>query len=187
MANILRIINRWVHTLMLLLAELALGVMVILVVYTVVLRYFFHTGLAWAEEIIPLLVGYFAFFATAMGVRDRMHISMDIFYGLAPKGGKIRAFMDIFSNVCVMLSGAFMLYYGGERIVRLMAFSGYLSVTGLPNWVQYAAVPVVGFIIVFDSLLFLFKVIKPGDRLFSEPDVDYASQVIRKKKGRGEK
>jgi TRAP-type C4-dicarboxylate transport system permease small subunit len=187
MAKTFRIINRWVHTLMLFLAELALGIMVILVIYTVILRYFFNSGLSWAEEIIPLLVGYFAFIACAMGVRDRMHISMDIFYALAPKGGKIRAFMDFFSNVCVMLSGAFMLYYGGERIIRQMALSGTLSVTGLPNWVQYAAVPVVGFIIVFDSFLFLFGVIKPGDRLFSEPDVDYASQVVREKKGKGER
>jgi hypothetical protein len=53
--------------------------------------------------------------------------------------------------------------------------------------VQYAAVPVVGFTILVDSLLFLTGVIKPNDLLFSEPDVDYAAQVIREKKKGGKK
>jgi TRAP-type C4-dicarboxylate transport system permease small subunit len=185
MASVLRAVNRWVHAAMLFLAELSLGFMVILVIVTVVLRYFFSSGIAWAEEVIPLLVGYFAFFACAMGVRDKLHISMDIFYNLAPKGGIVRAAMGFFSDLCVLLSGLFMLYYGGERIVKLMAFSGTLSITHWPNWVQYAAVPVVGFIILFDSLLYLTRVLKPGDRLFSEPEPDYASQVMHEKKEGG--
>lgn len=185
MAKILRAVNRWVHTAMLILAEISLGVMVILVIVTVILRYFFSTGIAWAEEVIPLLVGYFAFFACAMGVRDKMHISMDVFYNLAPKGGIARAAMDFFSDLCVLLSGLFMLYYGGERILKLMAFSGALSITRWPNWVQYAAVPVVGFIIVFDSLLYMTGVIRPGDRLFSEPETGFNSRTAGETKEGG--
>lgn len=187
MVKVLRAINRWVHTVMLTIAELSLGFMVVLVIVTVILRYFFNTGIAWAEEVIPLLVGYFAFFACAMGVRDKTHISMDVFYNLAPKGGIVRAAMDFFSDLCLLTCGLFMLYCGLDRIQKLMRVSGNLSITGWPNWVQYAAVPVVGVIIMLDSLLYMTRVLKPGDRLFSEPDPDFAEQVKQEKmEGRAE-
>lgn len=187
MAKVLRDINRWMHNVILLLAEIALGAMVIIVIMTVILRYFFNTGIAWAEEVPRLLVGYFAFFACAMGVRDHTHITMNVFYNLAPKGGKVRACIDFFANVAILTCGLFMLYYGGARILLMMSRSGALPITRWPNWVQYAAVPVVGFTILFDSLLFLTRVLKPNDLLFSEPEVDYASQVIREKKKGGKK
>ena len=186
MAKVLLNINRWMHRTILLIAEIALAAMVLIVIVTVVLRYFFNTGIAWAEEVPRLLVGYFAFFACAMGVRDHTHITMNVFYNLAPKGGRVRACIDFFANVAVLLCGLFMLYYGGARILLMMTKTGALSITRWPNWVQYAAVPVVGFTILFDSILFLTRVIKPNDLLFSEPEVDYTEQVIhdRKKGGR---
>ncbi len=183
MPELLRTINRWIHTVMLFLAEIALASMVLIVIMTVILRFFFRTGIGWAEEVPRLMVGYFAFFACAMGVRDHTHISMDVFYNLAPKGGKIRAFMDFFVNVCILLCGAFLLYYGGDRIMRMMRLSGVLPMTGWPNWVRYAAAPIVGFTIIFDSILYLTRVLKRNDLLFSEPDVDYMSQVTHEKKG----
>ena len=185
MAKVLRDINRWIHHVILLLAEIALGAMVIIVIMTVILRYFFNTGIAWAEEVPRLLVGYFAFFACAMGVRDHTHITMNVFYNLAPKGGKLRACIDFFANTAVAACGLFMLYYGGARILLMMSRSGALPITRWPNWVQYAAVPVVGFTILIDSILFLTGVLKPNDLLFSEPEVDYAAQVIREKKKGG--
>ncbi len=185
MAKALRDINRWIHNVILFLAEIALGAMVLIVILTVILRFFFNTGIAWAEEVPRLLVGFFAFFACAMGVRDHTHISMDIVYNLAPKGGKLRAFMDFFANVCVLACGAFLLYYGGARILLMMARSGFLPITRLPNWVRYAAAPIVGFTILFDTMLYLTRVLKPGDLLFSEPEVDYAAQVTHEERKGG--
>jgi len=179
---ILRLINRYVHTFVLFLSEIALGAMALIVILAVTLRQF-NSGLAWAEEVPRLMVGYFAFFACAMGVRDKKHITMDVFYNLAPQNGWVRKGMDLFANLCVMACGAFMLLSGSERIMQMMRLSGKLPITQLPNWVRYVAVPVVGLIIVFDSLLYLMKVLRPDDLLFSEPEVDYASQVIHEKKG----
>ena len=179
---ILRLVNRYVHTFVLFLSEIALGAMVLIVILAVTLRQF-NSGLAWAEEVPRLMVGYFAFFACAMGVRDKKHITMDVFYNLAPRNGWIQKGMDFFANLCVMACGAFMLLSGSERIMQMMRLSGKLPITQLPNWVRYVAVPVVGLIIVFDSLLYILKVLRPDDLLFSEPEVDYTSQVVHEKKG----
>ncbi len=183
--DLLRTVNRWVHKTILFFSDLALGAMVLIVILAVTLRQF-HSGLAWAEEVPRLMVGYFAFFACAMGVRDKRHISMDVFYNLAPKNGWVRKGMDLFANLCVMACGAFMMLSGSQRITQMMRLSGKLPITQLPNWVRYIAVPAVGFIIIFDSLLYLFRVLGPKDLLFSEPEVDYASQVMHEEKGEGQ-
>ncbi len=181
MAKVLHDINRWMHRVILLLAEISLAAMVIIVIYSVILRYFFNTGNPWAEEVPRLMVGYFAFFACAMGVRDRTHISMDMVYNLFPKDGKVRACINIFADLCVLACGLFMLYYGGDYILRLMPLPGFLPITRLPNWVKYAAIPVVGFSMVFDLILFLTRAVKPGDLLYTEPPTDEISQIIAEK------
>ena len=176
MAKVFYEINRWVHKIILWLAELALAGMTVIVLATVILRYFFNTGIPWAEEVPRLLVGYFAFLSCAMGVRDRDHIGMDFFYNFFKKGGKIQAAIDFFADFCVLLCGAFMLYCGGDRILRMMNLSGVMPITRWPNWVRYAAFPVAGFAMVFSCVLFLTRVIKPGDKLFSENEVDYEEE-----------
>lgn len=184
-AKALHSINRWMNYVMLFFSEIALAAMALIVILTVVLRYFFHTGLAWAEEVPRLLVGYFAFFACAMGVRDRDHMSMDFFYELFPKNGWIRAVIDLFADLCVLACGFFMFYSGGQRVLKMMNLSGCLPITQWPNWVRYAAVPVAGFIIVFDCILFLTKVIKPGDTLFTEPEEEQAMPLMEGQKEAG--
>lgn len=176
-------VNKRMHGVILFLAEVFLAGMVIIVILTVILRYFFNTGIAWAEEVPRLLVGYFAFLACAMGVRDRTHMSMDLVYEAFPRNGKVRVVIDVFADLCVLACGLFMLYYGGLRILKMMPLPGVMPITRLPNWVRYAAVPVVGFAMLFDSVLFLTRVVKPGDLLFSEPEADYESQCIHETKG----
>ena len=58
-------------------------------------------------------------------------------------------------------------------MLRLMKLPGMLPMTGLPTWVQYIAVPFAGFIMIFDSILFLIRVLNPNDLLYSEAEVDY--------------
>ena len=70
--------NRAVHRVMLYVADVSLILMIAIVTLTVVLRYCFNTGLSWAEEVPRLLVTLFAFLACAMGVRDHMHVSVNV-------------------------------------------------------------------------------------------------------------
>ena len=181
MAKILRDIDRAVHKLLRYISNISLVAMVLILTYTVVLRYVFNTGLAWAEEVPRLLVTVFVFMACAMGVRDHVHISVSFVYNLFRKNGKVQKALIFLGDFVVLVCGAFMLYYGGLRVLKMMSLSGVQPMTGLPNWVQYIAVPFAGLIIVYDSLLFLFGVIKPDDLMHAEPEVDYTGQVERKR------
>lgn len=176
MANALRTINKWTHKFFLLISELSLAAMVVVVTMTVVLRYCFNTGIGWAEEVPRLLVTLFTFLACAMGVRDKTHMSVGMIYNKFKKDGKMQKFLDVFENVCILVCGLFMLYYGGLRCIKMMGLSGRLPMTGLRTWWQFLPIPLSGFLISFDSILFLTGVLKPTDTLFSERDKD-ASEI----------
>ena len=48
------------------------------------------------------------------------------------------------------------------------------------------SVPLAGFVMSRDSIFFLTGVLKPGDLLYSEPEIDYTQSVIYdKKKAKG--
>ena len=176
MLSLIRSLNKGIHRIMLWVADIALVAMVVIVTMTVTLRYVFNSGIGWAEEVPRLLVTLFAFLAMAMGVRDHVHIGVNIVYNLFPKDGLARRFMVAFSDIIVLLCGAFMLYYGGRRCLQLMRLPGQLPMTGLRTWWQYLPIPLAGFVITFDSILFLTGVLKRDDLLYSEPEVNYVDE-----------
>jgi TRAP-type C4-dicarboxylate transport system permease small subunit len=90
LAEILRKIDRAVHKILLVIAQVSLIAMVLILTYTVILRYVFNTGLSWAEEVPRLLVTVFVFLACAMGVRDHLHISVNVVYNRFKKDGRMR-------------------------------------------------------------------------------------------------
>lgn len=178
MKDNLRTINEWAHKVFLFIAEIALAAMVIIVTITVILRYFFNTGLSWAEEVPLLLVSLFAFLACAMGVRDHTHMAVTVIYNRFSKGGPSQKALDILTDVCILLCGLFMLIIGGQRCIKMMSLPGKLPMTGLRTWWQFMPIPVAGFLMTFDSILFLTGVLNPHETLFTEPDVDYSEQIL---------
>ena len=185
-ARSLRLANRWIHKIMLVIAEVALAAMILIVFFTVVLRYCFSTGIGWAEEVPRLLVNLFSFAAAAIGVRDHLHISVSVFYNLFAKDGLMRKILDILYDVSVLLCGLFMLYFGTQYSWKLAHLTGRLPMTGWNTCIQYIPAAIAGFIITFDSLLFLFGVLKPGDLLYSEEEVDY-NEMMRQNKAEAAK
>lgn len=171
-------LNHLVHKIMLVVATLSIIAMIVIVTMTVVLRYCFNTGLSWAEEVPRLLVTVFAFMACAIGVRDHMHVSVDAIYNRFPVGSKARKFMDVLTDVCMLLVGVFMFWVGGQRTMKLFSLTGTLPITGISTAWQYLPIPVAGFVMTFDSILFLTGIVKKDDLLYSEPEIDYTDEAV---------
>lgn len=177
MAEILRKINRGIHKGLLLVAQVALIVLVVIVTYTVVARFFFNTGNSWAEELPRILVALFAFLACAMGVRDHLHVGVSVIYNRFAEGGKARKVLDFLTDFCVFIVALFMIKVGFDYCVSLGARGGKLPMTQWPVWIQYASIPISGVIMAFDSLLFMTGVLKQNDTIFSDPDDDPVEQA----------
>ena len=140
----------------------------------------FNTGLSWAEEVPRLLVTLFAFIACAIGVRDHLHVAVNAVYNQLPVGGKARKALDVLTDVVVLLCGLFMLYTGGARTMKLFSMPGTLPITGISTAWQYLPIPIAGFVITFDSLLFLTGIVSRDDLLYSEKEIDYTDVAALK-------
>ena len=83
--------------------------------------------------------------------------------------------MDFLVDLSTLICGIMLFYYGIMFIAKLRP--GFLPMTGWPTWIQYIPAPMGGFIMTFDSLLFLFHILDPDDLLYSEKEIDYQELV----------
>lgn len=168
--EILLTIDTFIHKILLAIAQVALFAMIGIVCVTVFYRYVLNSGIIWAEEVPRTLVALFAFIACAMGVRDRMHIGIGFFYNRFKENGKGRRILDLIINLSLLASGFIMLFYGWNLCAKLARST--MPATGFPRWVQYISLPIAGAIIMYDSILFLFGVIKEDNLLYSEKEAE---------------
>ncbi|MDR3051737.1 MAG: TRAP transporter small permease subunit [Oscillospiraceae bacterium] len=159
MQDVLRKINRGIHRVLLFVAQVAVCALVVLVTINVFKRYLFRGGFGWAEEVPAVLVALFAFLACAMGVRDHLHVAVSLIYSRFREGGAARKILEKLTDFSTLLVGLFMLVYGSMLLQRMIGLPGVLPVTGWPRWVQYISVPLAGFVITYDSILFLTGVL----------------------------
>jgi len=170
------LVNHWSHKIILTIAQTAEIAMLAILFMNVVLRYVFNTGVGWAEEVPRLMVILFSFIACAVGVRDHMHVSVTVIYSHI-KNRHVKKALDILSDVATLICGLILVIYGYKYVQKLTMVTGKLPMTGLPTWVQYLPAPMAGFLMTFDSILFLTGILKADDLLYSTKEIDYVELV----------
>ncbi|MEH7235729.1 TRAP transporter small permease [Bacillus sp. JJ1562] len=128
--------------------------LVVIVTMQVGTRYFFNFVFFWSEEITLLLLGWFAFMGIAIGFREYVHLGIDSFTNLFPKG--FNKVLDIIINLSVFAFGIYLVVQGWQFTVLMM--DSTLPATKLPSSATYLTMPVTGVMICLYSLLHLFNV-----------------------------
>lgn len=144
------------------LAMVLLVAMVVLVFLNVVLRYGFSSGVYWSEEISLVIVIWFTFIAMALGVKESLHINVDILPKKLPKGFFIT--LECIRDLLVILIGGIMIYYGWK--LTLNGAKSFLPATQIPNSINYVVLPIAGIFIVLYAVVHLYDDIlkfKGGD------------------------
>jgi TRAP-type C4-dicarboxylate transport system permease small subunit len=117
---------------------LLIGIMVVVIWFEVVERYFLHLGFTWTEEFSRYVMIWAALLAVSCGAYYREHIGLDIVRRFLPeKTGRI-----LF--VCLdLVSLAFFLFLTWYGVGMTRAGLGqYASIFGMSMVVPFAAVPV---------------------------------------------
>ena len=136
------------------LAKLMLLAMTIVIGVMVFMRYVMGIGIRWANELALLLQVWFTFIAMALGVRKRLHISINIMpENLSPKLSWI---LDKFHSLVIAGIGLVMVYYGRELVISTMR--SVLPAMGLRSGYLYLALPVGGALILLEALADLFGI-----------------------------
>ena len=116
--------------------------MLVLAIFGIVLaqvlaRFVFHVSLSWTTEISVTTMIWLTFLGIAVGVRDRVHVSFELFEDRLT--GRAQTILRSLQLV-VMGFLLVVLSYGGYELVKL----GIDQVTpsGVPQWVSFSAIPV---------------------------------------------
>ena len=150
-------------------AVLALGVIVLTVVWQVLARYVTNQSTAWAPELAQTAFVWAALLAIPLGTRSGRHMLVDIWRGRSETVQKV---MFTLASVAVMLICLTLVVYGIEMLHT--SSQRKLSSLGISSGWQMAAVPI-GF-----GLSFIFQ-LEVLVRRFIAPasvNVDPAEQTL---------
>ena len=160
--NRVKNIMNMVHLIVGYFAILQLVALVVLISMQVFCRYVLGFSISWVEEVSLILVIWFSFIAMAIGVKNHLHISIELFTMFLPERIQHGVIAKI-ASLCIILIGIVMMYYGA-----LLAENGLTSTLPATNWpsaVEYIIVPFVGFLITYDALMDLCGLDKGEDLL----------------------
>ena len=113
--------------------------MILIVVMAVITRKGLGWMFAWSEEITLLCLTWFTFMGIAVGFRERLHLSMDLFERLPPK---LLWLSDRFIDGVTFLFGLYLIIYGWDFAMSMRG--SILPATEMPNLVQYVVMPITG-------------------------------------------
>ena len=114
--------------------------MILIVVMAVITRKGFGWMFAWSEEITLLCLTWFTFMGIAVGFRERLHLSMELFVDKLPR--TVLLVTDRFIDLVTFFFGLYLVIYGWN--FAMMMRGSILSATEMPNLVQYIVMPITG-------------------------------------------
>ena len=115
-----------------------LGLMTLIVLWTVFARYVLGAAPSWSEQAALFIMQWFVMAAAAAGVREGFHIRLSLLDGaLSPHAQRGLA---VFRNVLIGVFGAAMAVYGGQLAAATWPHA--IPSLGIPRGASY--LPIVG-------------------------------------------
>lgn len=143
----------WLCKGLLWLSGAGLFLMTMIVAWQVWGRFVLNDSPTWTEPVSLMLMLWFIFLAAAVGVRQRFHLSLDLFRQIVPT--RARLMMDAASFLVVGIFGAAMAWYPQPLIAQTWPVS--IPGLGLPAGLGYVSITVSGALIVVFSVEHLVK------------------------------
>lgn len=117
-----------------------LWVLLIMVFFQVVLRYFFSITWNWIEEVARFLFLWMVWIGAGYAAKCRAHLRIEAFINLLPP--RLRWHIDILSLLIWIGFAAFLAWTGGSLTAVLLKRQQLSPVLQIPMAWAYAAVPV---------------------------------------------
>lgn len=134
----------------------ALVMMIALVFFNAILRYFFDSGIAWSEEFARICFVYMIFLGIILVARDKGHLTVDILITNLPE--KIKLIFSICTNLLILVSMAFIAY--GAVLLMDLTYSQRMPATEISSAFLYLAAFVSSLSYLFIMLFEIYKSIK---------------------------
>lgn len=114
-------------------AGTGLVVMTVIVMWQVFVRYVLNWTNTWTEITAVLLMSWFIFLGSAVGVRENYHLGFDVLLYALPPGGK--KYLRMISDLVVFGFSIGMVIYGIQLV--LLQWPARMPALGIPEGVRY--------------------------------------------------
>jgi len=138
----------------LVLGWLLLG-MALLAFVQVVMRYLFHSGFSWGEEVNRYLCVVLTFGGAALGIEKGSHFTMDVLYRILPE--QVRPFLESLIHLLSALIYTVVAGYGIIQVSRLYHFSSHSPALQIPMFIPYLVIPLGCSLMAWRSLRLVFR------------------------------
>ena len=148
----MKLIDRIFHSFHLFMVWAAKGMLLAMVLITAVQvfsRYVLGFSIRWSEEVPLILMVWFGFISMSIGVKKKLHISIELFFKMFPKPVQKVGYKVV--DLLMMGFGLVMTYYG-FNLARLTMRST-MPATKLPSGVLYSVIALAGIMITYDTLM----------------------------------
>ena len=115
----------------------------------VIMRYGFHSGLAWSEELVREVVILTTFFGSSAAIKARSMIKIDALVQLVPR---LKTPLTFFSNLVVLVFAGMMIHYGWKMAALQVATYQKTIIMEIPLVFLYAILPAMGIMMVFRTI-----------------------------------
>ena len=130
-------------------AIICMVVVTIIVFMDVILRYIFKQGFSWTQEVGTLMLVWFSLIGMAIGVLERIHISIEMFTAKLPE--KAIQVLECIDHILIAVFGGAMVYYG--LLIMNMTKLSTLPATKMPSSVLYVILPLSGLLVLINAIL----------------------------------
>ncbi|BFU60847.1 MULTISPECIES: TRAP transporter small permease [Rodentibacter] len=128
-------IDHYLDNTLKILAIIALLLMVSLVFFNALLRYFFDSGIAWSEELARICFVYMIFLGIVLVAKEKGHLTVDILISTLPH--KLQLACLIISDLLILLAMSFITI--GAYQLMLLTFYQKMPATGISSAFLYIA------------------------------------------------
>lgn len=115
-----------------------LAVMVVTVISQIFYRYFLGNPITWSEEVTRYLFIYVTFLGAAIGIRKKIHVTIDIVADLLK--GAPKKILEKVVEFIMMIFLAVIVYLGTELAISTLGQKS--PALGIPIGLAYLAIPI---------------------------------------------
>ncbi|MBQ9330127.1 MAG: TRAP transporter small permease [Oscillibacter sp.] len=130
-------------------AMLCMVAMTIIVFIDVILRYIFRQGFPWTQEVATLMLVWFSLIGMAIGVLEKIHISIEMFTAKLPS--KAIRVLESIDHILIAVFGGTMVYFG--LVIMNATRLSTMPATKLPSAVLYVILPLSGLLVLLNAVL----------------------------------
>lgn len=149
--------------------------LVLIIIANVTLRYVFHMGLSWAEELILILFLWATYLGIVVSYRYDRHIRVDFILKKLPK--PVQRFLDITTEICITVLSCYIAYLAvtlslntGEKKTLVMQLPA--NVVNISLVVTFALIGFAGIIRIIEKLKGTYVLVDPFSPLQEQTEKD---------------